>query len=113
MVNIKKAGFKFEKKLGKGLVNAIFEITGLTKLDKEVLKWQLKEFEIIFEEQGRIVIKCCKSTNSETVSELIIEIEKYIYEKKEKIKKALEDAFELRRFLNVISDVPEDIEEAE
>jgi hypothetical protein len=110
MINVKKTSFEFDEAVEKGLISVTFEITGIERSGKEVLKWQLKEFSPVFEEQERLVIECSKFVKSDTIPDLIKEIEEYIKEKKQKIEKTLEDAFELRRFLNIISDAQEEAE---
>lgn len=104
MIKVKKVEFDFDEELEKGVIEATFEVTELTKIEKEVLKWQLKEFTVRFEEQNRLEIECTKFIKTETILELIDEIKEYIREKKEKIEKTLTDAFVLKKFLNNISE---------
>lgn len=103
MVNVKKVNFEFDEELEKGIVGITFEITGIERLEKEVLKWQLREFDAIFEGQHYFEIECSKFVKSENISDLIMEIEEYVTEKKKKIEEVLKSALELKRFLNNIS----------
>ena len=111
MIRVVKVNFKFDEEIGRGTIFANFEITGIeTKLEKEILKWKLSEFDIFFEEQNRLILESSwfvKSSETTEVEDLKKEIEEHLDEKKKKIKKTLKEAFELRRFFNNI------IEEAE
>ena len=105
MIKVKKIEFKFDEEVARALSTITFEITELTKIDKEILKWQLlKEAEISFEERGRLLIKWEKIIKSKEINELIKEIEIYVKETKEKIKKVLKETNELKKFLKIIEE---------